>query len=225
MAHGTLLADGRIDGCGGRRTERRIAGVGGEVVEPQVDVGDERRQVDPGRVRPPARRRRLERAGSGRRSGSGRCPAGLPRTSWTYAAATLMRPCSSARSAVIVGAHPGRFELLVGLEEVAALVGGQPGGDRRRPLGLGERPIGLGPSVASDDDGPLGHVSSVSGRRLGEPGVESVPEPDRRLAALPAQPDLAARPRAPGSRPGRARCRAGSARAHRSGPRRPPSGR
>ena len=71
----------------------------------------------------------------------------------------------------------------------------------------------------------LGHASSASGRRPENPVSSPCHQPIDGLAALPAQPDLPAGRRAPGSRPGRARCRAGSGRARRSGRRRPPSGR
>ena len=46
-------------------------------------------------------------------------PAGLPRAPWTNAAASLIRPWSSSRSATSSRAHPRGLEQLVGQEEVA----------------------------------------------------------------------------------------------------------
>ncbi len=69
----------------------------------------------------------------------------------------------------VVGAHPGRLEVLVRLEEVASLVGGQPAGQRRGPVRIRQRAVCLRPPVTSDDDGALGHASSASGRRPANP--------------------------------------------------------
>ena len=69
----------------------------------------------------------------------------------------------------VVGAHPGRFEVLVGLEEVTPLVGGQPAGQRRGAVCHRQRAVRLRPPVTPDDDRALGHASSASGRRPENP--------------------------------------------------------
>ena len=65
--------------------------------------------------------------------------------------------------------HPGRLQQLVCLEEIAPPIGRQSGLHRRDPLGRRQWPVRLGPPVASDHDGAVGHTSSASGRRPANP--------------------------------------------------------
>ena len=139
-------------------------------------------------------------------------PSGLPRTPWTNAAASLIRPWCSAALGGIGGAHPGRLEQLVGLEEVAPLVGrerlveGVAAVGLRRAAGTpspgrpGGRSVGTRRAVGGrrrrpDSDAdvrPGSSRSSASARRPANPSSSSCHQLDVVLAETPAQPDLAA---------------------------------
>ena len=93
----------------------------------------------------------------------------------------------------VVGAHPGRLEILVRLEEVAAVVGGQtrPPGPRLVPRAGSGRYALARPSRPTTTERSV-IASSAQRAAAGEPGVEPCHQPIVGLAALPAQPDLPA---------------------------------
>ena len=112
------------------------------------------------------------------------------------------------------GAHPGRLQQLVGLEEVAPRR--RPRGRRRRPRGgrlRGQRPIGLGRppwrTVARRRSSAT--RSGQVGQRLppGEARRQLVPPLDRRPRRAASRARSGGRWRAPGSRSARSRSRGG----------------
>ena len=164
--------------------------MGGKVREPIVDVGHEDREVDAG----PARLgdRSLDQPGPG---------AGQVLDDARRVATDVVDVCRGELDealeerplAGIVGAHPGRLEQLVGLEEVAPVVGVEPFVERGGSRVGRQRSVGLRAPGRVDDGQPLGHqTSSLSGWRLSKPVSIGCQKPTRLLAELPAQPDLPA---------------------------------
>ena len=151
----------------------------------------------------------------GRPRGSVRPRAGLPRTAWTSAAATLMRPWMRARSArSSVPIQAGSISSCAS-KKSPGLVGREPGADRGDARRLARQRADTpwrGRSAPTTDPALARRRSSShelderSARP--EPGVQLVPERHvrPRRAASTARPG--GRRRGPGSRSARARCRA-----------------
>src|SRR5215208_1949894 len=78
-------------------------------------------------------------------------------------------------------AHPGRLEVLVSLEEPAGLVRRDSGPERRRTVGLRQRPVGLPPTALENGGRQLRRAhrysSSTNGRRLPKPVDSSCQKP------------------------------------------------
>ena len=100
-------------------------------------------------------------------------PSGLPRTPWTNAGRELDQALVQRALGEIVGAHPGRLEQLVRLEEVAPLVGrGRlvEGAAARRAPGAAGTPSPGRPGGWSGGDPTAVGGRGGSGRRRGADG-------------------------------------------------------
>ena len=177
--------------------DRRLARVGGEPGEPLVDRGD---SAPSGRGRTGSRRGsdRAGRDARGRRRGSWRSRR-VAADAVDERRRELDQALVEGALGEIVGAHPGRLEQLVRLEEVAPLVGVErrvEGPSPLRPAGAAGtpwrgRPGGRSGWPTGPPSGELDHVRSASACRPPNPSLELVPPLDVALAEPPAEPDLA----------------------------------